>query len=46
MVSSDRSVCVCLGGERERQDGLEVAENDKPVTNLVSENCKNIDTSW
>lgn len=39
-------VCVYLGGERERQDGLEVAETDKPVTKLVSENCKNIDMSW
>lgn len=46
MVSSGRSVYVFWKERRERWDGAEVAENDKPVTNLISENCRNIEISW
>lgn len=46
MVSSGRSVSVFWKGRRERWDGAEAAENDKPVTNLTSENCRNIEISW
>ena len=45
MVSSGGSVYVFWKRRGERLDEAEVAEKDKPVTHLISENCRNVEIS-